>query len=215
MRGHLRLPQDTPNPGSPAARQPLAGTLAFGSDMPTVLPPRDLRILGHADTLDVTGWVQRAAAGTGGDGPGLESVDVGTEHAEWFGQQLGAMHIRAKVQPDALSVDVAGAALAGNFSIPRQELAKRGITARLQRLYWPKETTEPHKPSAAPAVATAPPAEPTPAPAVEDHPRDTGIAPASVPPLHLWVSDLRLGTARLGEARLESWPTADGMHIDQ
>ncbi|WP_235577583.1 YhdP family protein [Rhodanobacter sp. Root480] len=218
MRGHLRLPQDVPNTGNPGARKPLAGALAFGSEMPTALPAKDLRILGHADTLDVTGWVQRAAAGTGGDGPGLESVDVSTEHAEWFGQPLGAMQIRANVQPDALSVDVTGAAMVGNFSIPRQELAKRGITARLQRLYWPKETkesTEPHKPSAAPAVAATPPAEPTPAPAVEDHPSDTGIAPASVPPLHLWVSDLRLGTARLGEARLESWPTADGMHIDQ
>ena len=55
-------------------------------------------------------------------------------------------------------------------------------------------------------MATEPP---TPAVAVEEHPSDAGIAPASVPPLHLWVSDLRLGTARLGEARLESWPTAE------
>lgn len=215
MRGHLRLPQDTPNPGTADIRKPLAGTLAFGSDLPSALPPRDLRILGHADTLDVTGWVQRAAGGAGGDGPGLESVDVSTEHAEWFGQPLGAMQIRASVQPDALSVDVTGPALAGNFSIPRQELARRGITARLQRLYWPKDTTEPHKAPGAPAVAAPTPPEPTPAVALKDHPSDIGIAPASVPPLHLWVSDLRLGTARLGEARLESWPTADGMHIDQ
>ncbi|WP_343879332.1 YhdP family protein [Rhodanobacter caeni] len=218
MRGHLRLPQDVPNPGNPDARKPLAGALAFGSDMPTSLPSSDLRILGHADALDVTGWVQRAAAGAGGDGPGLESVDVSTGHAQWFGQPLGAMQIRAKVQPDALSVDVAGAAMAGNFSIPRQELAKRGITARLQHLYWPKDTSEPQKSPAAPAAPTAaaaPPAEPVPAVAKEDNPADTGIAPASVPPLHLWVSDLRLGAARLGEARLESWPTDQGMHIDQ
>jgi uncharacterized protein (TIGR02099 family) len=217
MRGHLRLPQDTSGPGNPDARKPLAGALAFGSDMPAALPPKDLRILGHADTLDVTGWVQRAAAGAGGEGPGLESVDVSTEHAEWFGQPLGAMQIRASVQPDALSVDVTGAALDGNFSIPRQELAKRGITARLQRLYWPKETAEPHKPPAAPTLAAAPPAAPTGtvAAAGPDHPSATGIAPASVPPLHLWVNDLRLGAARLGEARLESWPTTEGMHIDQ
>jgi len=215
MRGHLRLPQDTSDSGNPGARKPLAGALAFGGDMPTALPPRDLRILGRAGTLDVTGWVQRAAAGAGGDGPGLESVDVSADHAEWFGQPLGAMRIRAGVQPDALSVDVTGPALAGNFSIPRQELAKRGITARLQRLYWPKETAEPHKPAAASAPVTVPTNGPGPAVAAESPSSDTGIAPASVPPLHLWVSDLRLGTARLGEARLESWPTAEGMHIDQ
>jgi uncharacterized protein (TIGR02099 family) len=215
MRGHLRLPQDEPGAADSGARKPLAGALAFGSDMPAALPSSDLRILGHADTLDVTGWVQRVAGGTGGDGPGLESVDVSTEHAQWFGQPLGAMQIRANVQPDALSVDVTGAALAGNFSVPRQELAKRGITARLQRLYWPKDTSEPHKPPAAPEKAAAPQTEPTPTVAVEEPPSNVGIAPASVPPLHLWVSDLRLGTARLGEARLESWPTADGMHIDQ
>jgi uncharacterized protein (TIGR02099 family) len=215
MRGHLRLPQDAPGAADSGARKPLAGALAFGSDMPAALPSSDLRILGHADTLDVTGWVQRVAGGAGGDGPGLESVDVSTEHAQWFGQPLGAMQIRANVQPDALSVDVTGAALAGNFSVPRQELAKRGITARLQRLYWPKDTSEPHKPPAVPEKAAAPQTEPTPTVAVEEPPSDVGIAPASVPPLHLWVSDLRLGTARLGEARLESWPTADGMHIDQ
>jgi uncharacterized protein YhdP len=36
-----------------------------------------------------------------------------------------------------------------------------------------------------------------------------------MPPLHFWVNDLRLDDARLGEARLETWPTPDGMHIDQ
>jgi len=33
--------------------------------------------------------------------------------------------------------------------------------------------------------------------------------------MHLQVSDMRLGKAKLGEARLETWPTDDGMHIDQ
>jgi uncharacterized protein YhdP len=44
---------------------------------------------------------------------------------------------------------------------------------------------------------------------------EAGVAPASLPPLHLQVSDMRLGKAKLGEARLETWPTDEGMHIDQ
>ena len=204
MRGHLRLPTD-------ATKQPLAGTLAFGNQMPDTLPTKDLRIRGHAGQLDVTGWVQRAAAGSGGNGPGLESIDVSADQAVWFDHPLGAMKIQAKPQADALSVDVDGTALAGNFSVPTLELDKRGVTARLQRLYWPKSPTAETPPAAA---TTGTPAAAAPvAPAVD--PANTGVNPAALPPLHLWVGDLRLGDAKLGEARLETWPTANGMHIEQ
>jgi uncharacterized protein (TIGR02099 family) len=197
MRGHFRLPTDP--------QQPLAGTLAFGNQMPDELPKRDLRIRGHAGQLDVTGWVQRSvAAGSGGNGPGLESIDVSTDQAEWFGHPLGGMKIQAIPQPDVLSVDVDGTALAGNFSVPTQELDKRGVTARLQRLYWPKDPTPP-------ATATAATDSTTPI----GNPANTGVNPAALPPFHLWVGDLRLGDAKLGEARLETWPTANGLHIEQ
>ena len=195
-RGHLRLAN---------GKQPLAGTLAFGAQMPAELPAQGLRIRGHAATLDVTGWVQQAVAlsaggGSAGGGPLLESVDVGTDHAEWFGRPLGAMTLRAVPKPDALQVDVDGPLLAGHFSVPGRELDKRGITAQLTRLYWPGTPPAP----AGQADGQA-----------GDHPAATGINPAALPPFHLWVGDLRFGDARLGEARLETWPTDQGMHIDQ
>jgi len=110
-----------------------------------------------------------------------------------------------------LSVDVDGAAIAGNFSVPTSELNKRGVTARLQRLYWPKAPAapagdHPAKQSVGAAAAAAVPLH---------DPANTGINPAALPPFHLWVGDLRLGDAKLGEARLETWPTADGLHIEQ
>lgn len=211
MRGHFRLADDT---------HPLAATLAFGDKMPQVLPPRDLRIRGHAASLDVTGWVQRAVAGSGSGGPGLESVDVSTDQAIWFGRSLGALKLKATPQPDLLNVDVSGPAMLGNFRIPTKELNKRGVTARLQRLYWPSppaaSDAEPAggkskaddktaaAASVAPQVAMPPP-----------DPADTGVNPAALPPFHLWVGKLRMGDARLGEARLETWPTSAGMHIEQ
>ena len=206
MRGYLRLAD---------AQRPLAGSLAFGNQMPTELPARDLRIRGHADKLDVTGWVQHVAAGSGSGGPGLESLEVSTDQAEWFGGDLGAMKLRATPQPDQLSVDVDGPAMLGNYSVPTQELDKRGVTARLKRLYWPKDSSaetvgHPHK-SAAGAVPPA--AAPPPLPASD--PANTGINPAALPPFHVWVGELRMGDARLGEARLETWPTAEGLHIEQ
>ncbi|WP_426700543.1 YhdP family protein [Rhodanobacter sp. Col0626] len=212
MQGHMRL--------SDGPQRPLAATLAFGNQMPEALPARNLRIRGHADRLDVTGWVQRVVAGSGGDGPGLESIDVSTDRAEWFGRPMGPLKIGATPKSDMLSVDVDGTAMAGNFSVPSQELDKRGVTARLQRLYWPKDATARSASQAgagstagttdATAASNAPSAT-TPAP----DPANTGINPAALPPFHLWVGDLRLGDAKLGEARLETWPTANGLHIEQ
>ncbi|UJJ52066.1 MULTISPECIES: YhdP family protein [Rhodanobacter] len=206
MRGYLRLAD---------AQRPLAGTLAFGSRVPAELPSRDLRIRGHAGRLDVTGWVQHVAAGSGSDGPGLESLEVSADQTEWFGRELGALKLHATPQADLLSVDVDGPAMLGNYSIPRQELDKRGITARLKRLYWPKDpgaeaASHPPKPDAGAALpAAATPAAPAPDPA------NTGINPAALPPFHVWIGDLRMGDAKLGEARLETWPTAEGLHIEQ
>ena len=206
LRGHLRLPD--------GAAQALAGTLMLGDQMPQTLPPRDLRIRGHAATLDVTGWVQQVAAGAGGGGPGLESLDISIDQAGWFGRSLGPLVLRATPGPDVLSVDVKGPAMAGNFSVPTQQMDKRGVTARLPHLYWPKDTAVLHADhdksrkdgNAGVAVDAATPAA---------DPANTGINPAALPPFHLWVGDLRLGDARLGEARLETWPTSKGMHVEQ
>ena len=209
-RAHLRLA---------GGGRPLAGTLAFGTQMPAELPAQGLRIRGHAAQLDVTGWVQQAIALTAGSngaagnagsasgasntggGPTLESVDVGTDHAEWFGRPLGAMTLQATPAVDHLQADVDGPAMAGRFSVPTGELDKRGITARLTHLHWPGN---PPAPSGKAAAGQS-----------EENPANTGINPAALPPFHLWVGELSFGDAKLGEARLETWPTAQGMHIDQ
>lgn len=221
VRGHFRL-ADGP-------QKPLAATLALGSDMPSDLPMQGLRIRGHTDQLDVTGWVQHVVAGGSGDGPSLESIDISAAQAALFAYPLGAMSIKAKPQSDAISVDVEAAAMSGNFNIPTRELDKRGITARLQKLYWPKDPAasastngRPNETPPANAVTSAASASAVvqaPDAASPDlppaNPANTGINPASLPPFHLWLGDLRLGDARLGEARLETWPTPNGLHIEQ
>ncbi|HWX67385.1 MAG TPA: YhdP family protein [Rhodanobacter sp.] len=203
MRGYLRL--------SDGAQRPLTATLAFGNQMPETLPARDLRIRGHASQLDITGWVQHAVAGSSGNGPGLESIDVSTDQAGWFSHPMGPLRLHATPQPDALSVDVDGASMAGNFSVPTRELDRRGVTARLQRLYWPKDPATAVASQAAKAAADT--GATVTVPAVD--PANTGINPAALPPFHLWIGDLRLGDSKLGEARLETWPTAAGLHIEQ
>ena len=211
VRGRLRL--------SDGVQKPLAGTFVFGNEMPQALPSKGLRIRGSTPSLDVTGWVQRVAGGSTGDGPGLESIDVSTARASWFGGQLGKLELRAVPKPDLLSVDVDGTAMTGNFAVPTSDLNKRGVTARLKRLYWPKNSTRPddQRKSAAAAITKSDSviADGKKSTATAADPADTGINPAALPPFHLWIGDLRLGDAKLGEARLETWPTAKGMHIEQ
>jgi uncharacterized protein YhdP len=208
LSGRIHLPADTTKPPVVA--------LALGNQIPTALPASGVRILGHAAVLDVSGWAQWVAGGTGSGGPSLENLDVSTDRAQLFGSSIGALHISGKLQVDALNLDADGPAMSGNFIVPTQDMRKRGITAKLQRLYWPKSVAE--KPASGHAgsgraggivAATSKPA----APAAD--PANTGITPSALPPFHLWVGDLRLGDAKLGEARLETWPTGKGLHIEQ
>jgi uncharacterized protein (TIGR02099 family) len=216
VRGRLRL--------SDGAQMPLAGTFVFGSTMPDALPVKGLRIRGQTPVLDVTGWVQTVAGGGSGDGPGLESIDVIADQASWFGGKLGKLQLRAVPRPDLLSVDVDGSSMTGNFAVPTSDMDKRGVTARLKRLYWPKKDPDKvgdaHKSATAStteagAVGVESAANSTANATASANPAKTGINPAALPPFHLWVGDLRLGDARLGEARLETWPSAKGMHIEQ
>ncbi|WP_239004483.1 YhdP family protein [Dyella caseinilytica] len=195
MRGRLRLPAGN--------QSPLAATFAFGDQMPDTLPTQGMRIRGDAPELDVTGWVKQSIGGsTANNGLSLETIDVSTAHAEMFGRDFDQMHITAAPKADTLELDVDSKSAAGHFSVPTKDLNKRGITARLQRMYWPKEPTAPPKKSGA-----------APTPVID--PANTGIDPTAMPPQHIWVHDLRLGDTKLGEARLETWPTPTGMHIDQ
>lgn len=179
---------------------PLGATFNFGTRMPDTVPDKGIRIRGRASKLDVTGWVQRTVASSGSNGPGLESIDVSVDQAEVFGHVFPSMRIQATPQADELNVDVDSADIAGRFTVPSADLNKRGVTARLQRLYWPKSTTPDSKPGTNVPVG---------------NPANTGVTPSALPPFHLWVGDLRFGESKLGEARLETWPTDRGMHIDQ
>ena len=177
----------------PGAGESLAARLDFGMAANGDVPAQGILVGGHADTLDLGGWMTLfgSGSGTGGHFRGL-ALDVDD-------LLLGGRHFektRFVVDPanDATTVRFEGAAIDGDIRIPAgSDLARAGITAQMKRLHWP---------DAPPGQESAPAAL-------------SGIAPASLPPLHLWVGELRLGAANFGEARFESWPTPDGMHVDR
>lgn len=180
----------------PDAQREFAGAVAFGDAMPDQLPDSGLRVGGHARRLDLSGW---AGIGIGaGAGPSLlRSVDLRADKALLGSREFADLGLVLARLPDQVGISFSGAQLQGTLQIPTSELLKRGITAQFEHLHWP----DPPRPAQE-------------QPADDADPLD-GVVPSTIPPLHLWIGDFRLGTAQLGETRLESLPTAEGMRIDQ
>ena len=213
MRARLRLA---------APDRPLGGVIELGGTMPSDLPAKGLRILGETPKLDVSGWVQYVVGSASTDtGPGLDGIDIRADEAGIFGQHFTGVRLQATPGADQLALHVDSDDIAGELSVPNDDLRRRGITARMARLHWPADDDDATKARAAAAAAPAQTAAATAAASARGDATTLpagdsgGVAPSSLPPLHLQVTDMRLGKAKLGEARLETWPTAQGMHIDQ
>lgn len=180
-----------------------------GTAPSSALPARGIRIRGHAKHLDISGWVRKALSYSTGSAQGVPAIDVDvlTDNAEIFSENFKALEVKLHPESSQLDLTVEGPGIKGAASIPLTDLNKRGIVARFDRLYWPS----PEKKLAAEDQADA--GKPVRIPSPEEA-ANVGIAPASLPPMHLWVEDLRFGDAHLGQARLETWPTAKGLHVD-
>jgi uncharacterized protein (TIGR02099 family) len=204
LQARARLPQGT--------ARPLAANIVLGGAMPATVPAAGIHISGHAAMLDVSEWARRALAGTGDGGMPPLTADVDTDGANLFGKHFQHLHLQLQPGAQETVLGIDGAQIKGSLELPATELDRRGITARFDRLYWPGEPDRAADTATSPATAASAPAPPAYSAAVA---ADTGIDPAGLPPLHLWVGDLRFGDAHLGDARFESFPTAQGMHIDQ
>ncbi|MEN6539660.1 MAG: YhdP family protein, partial [Mizugakiibacter sp.] len=209
LRARARMPQD-PN-AWPAAN------VALGDALPAGAPVAGGYVGGRAGRFDLGGWAALAMAGQdmGPGGNPLRGADFTAADARLFGRSFHELGVKLAFEPAQTTLTLSGDAAAGTLSIPTQDLARRGVTARFERLHWPEENGG--AATAAAASAQPAPAAASSAGAPEAASADTlaGVAPASVPPLHFWVGDLRLGKSNLGEARFESYPTAAGMRVEQ
>lgn len=174
------------------SRSTFAATLALGDAMPQTVPNDGIAVSGHASLIDLSGWT-----GVGfGAGPDLiTSVDLGADSARIGGGEFRDVGFKIDDRPDGVGFVFTGPTIAGTVHVPKADIVKSGITVQLERLHWPES--------------------PKPAPgAAETDPLD-GVAPSTIPPLHVAIGDFRLGTAVFGETRLESVPAGNGMRIDQ
>ncbi|HVF34208.1 MAG TPA: YhdP family protein [Candidatus Saccharimonadia bacterium] len=168
----------------PGPERELAADVAFGDAQSKGLPERGLRLHGNVTELDLTGWGGLA----GGGAPSGLPIEADLE--------LGALVVGGRRFDDVrLSFDqhetqhvavIAGKAIAGRVVVPRGD-SGIGVTAEFERL---------HVPDALPGTTLA------------------ALDPSTLPVVHFWAKDFRLGAARLGEARIEAVPFSEGLRFD-
>jgi uncharacterized protein (TIGR02099 family) len=166
------------------------GVASFGDAPDEAMPERGLVVVGQAPVLDAAGWAAFALSQAGA-GAGLQRADLYAGELDLLDRAFAETRMRFRREYDgAIALEFEGESLQGKVQVPVADLATRGITARMERLHWPTNA-----PSSASAVAS--------------------VDPSVVPPLHLHIEDFKFGDAALGEARLETYPTPEGLHVEQ
>jgi uncharacterized protein (TIGR02099 family) len=127
-----------------------------------------------------------AALGGGDAGPAVD-VDLQAAELAVLGRAFADAQVRIAAEDDGRVVHFEGPQILGGLRLPPPGSAA-GVTAEFERLHLPDAT--PSAPS-------------------------RSVDPAALPALHLWIKDLRLGDAQLGDARIETFPVAGGMRIEQ
>ncbi|MGB8717119.1 MAG: YhdP family protein [Rhodanobacteraceae bacterium] len=175
--------------------QPLSADIAL-AEPAKAAPARGIRVHGKVDVLEVSGWLERILAATDARGtapmPSPVMLAIHSDSTHVVGADLGPLDLMLDQQDSDYVLSAKGKLVEGKISIPTADIATRGITARLDRLYWPESDAGQDKTDA-----------------------QSTVAPSALPPLHVWVKDLRLGLARLGDVRFESVPAPDGMQVEQ
>lgn len=174
-----------------ASGEAFSGVAAFASQAGAERPERGLRVIGQVPALDLGGWL-----GLAGQGGGLlESLDLRSGDFDLFGRSFGEVRLQYRSGVEGLRVVLEGERLQGEVEVPEaSQLAQRGITARFKRMHWPADFGRGNGSGGAMAE---------------------GLDPASIPPLHLHIEDLRLGEAQLGNTRLETYPQQGALHVEQ
>lgn len=170
------------------ASHEFAGHLALGGELPSLPARPGLRISGNAPSVDLGGWSTFFAGGDGAS-PDLV-VDVQASELDVIGRSFADTRLRIERDVRVTRVDLEGAGIDGNFEVPRSDVTMRGLTLQFDKLHWPEADGRPLR---------------------DARPSD----PSQLPPLHIWVRDLKLGLASFGEARIETQPMPGGLRIEQ
>jgi len=183
---------------------PFGAAVTLGEALPPPMPLHGLDVRGDVPAIDLDGWTgllgglapsneTSTAQTTGARMPITLQVSAG--EIRMLGRAFADTTLDLGEEDDAMKLVFDGPGIEGNFMLPNRDRDRRGVTARFERLHWPDSG------------------------AVGDTAATVGetnrLDPKALPPLHLWVRDLKLGTSRFGEARIEARPDEFGLRIDQ
>lgn len=182
-----------------------SGQLQFGNETPMDLPSKGLRVTGKVAALDPTawaGWIFDSAAASDEDsiladlaldiGQGESAASVKLERAEATASAATTVFSTNPVPSAATGrpwlMQLTGPQAQGNVRFEAGVGRPSAVVAHFDHLYLPE-------PSGGGTGALS-------------------FAPELIPTLHLWVGDLRIGAASIGEARLEAFSTDTGLRVD-
>ncbi|PJJ99084.1 TIGR02099 family protein [Lysobacteraceae bacterium NML91-0213] len=174
--------------------------IALGGAAASVPPASGVVLNGRTAEFAVMDWLGLLGSGGEGDGTGgsmsLRRIDLVVDRLTLMGGRFPDTRIRAAPDAGGIALGFEGPALAGTLQLPD---GQGPVVGRFERVHWQRT----------PPVAGAP------TPARDDAPADNGSDPATLPALHIDAADLRLGSARLGEASLRTRPVADGLVLER
>jgi uncharacterized protein (TIGR02099 family) len=180
---------------------PLTGAIAFGDAALPPSPAQGLSVRGRVPVLDATGWVAfagkkgEAAAGAAAGGASrasIHDVDVQAGRLVFIDRGFEDSRVQLEQRVALTHVVFKGKGIDGAIDVPDD--SARAVQGRFAALHLPSDE------GAQPAVVND-------AVAVED--------PSSLPPLRFSIADLRIGSAQLGHAELQTSPMANGLRIDK
>ncbi len=174
--------------------------LGFGDTAAELPIAAGLRAAGRLPDLVLDDWLGLLPAASGVDAEQTElSLDLQIDRLRTLGMTLEDVALALSREPQTWQLALAGERLAGTLTVPVPLDSGRVLVADLQRLHL--------EPLSAPAETTALEVQPINA-------QTSSFSPIGLPPLHLFIEDLRWGALNLGRARLESHPVADGMEVE-
>jgi uncharacterized protein (TIGR02099 family) len=179
-------------------KAPMAGSIVFGDGAFAPYPTQGLVVRGRVPLLDSTGWVAFAGGddkqGSANSGS-VRNVDVQADTLLFLDRRFADTRLQLDHAAAQTSVTLKGKGIEGSVEIPSE--TARGVTGRFATLHLPSDDSSA---GTQPAIA------------------DSGVAvedPSSLPPLRFSIADLRIGSAQLGKAELQTSPIPSGLRIDK
>ncbi|TDJ34967.1 MAG: TIGR02099 family protein [Gammaproteobacteria bacterium] len=166
------------------------GVLHFGDTPPELMDAEGIAVTGHAKSINAADWW------TGFDGlfeeeeegnpPLLRYVDIHAERVSFSGRFFNNVSFKAERVGEVWQAEVAADEAVGRIQLPARSARRNAIVMDLDRFEFPEAI---------------------------DEGSDTDVDPRNIPELHLFARNFTYAGCPLGEVRLETYATVDGLQV--